>query len=59
LGGDPFTDLSALSFARADVSCIYRLGITTGNSATTYNPSGNVTREQMAAFLARLIRALP
>jgi hypothetical protein len=26
-------------------------------TATTYDPKGNVTREQMAAFLARLWRA--
>jgi Tol biopolymer transport system component len=53
-----FTDVSATSFAAADIACIFGLGITTGTSATTYTPAGNVTREQMAAFLARLWRSL-
>ena len=48
----PFTDIGA-SFARADVACIFALGITTGTSPTTYLPRDAVTREQMAAFLAR------
>ncbi len=53
----PFTDVPASSFARTDIDCIYALGITTGTSATTYSPANPVTREQMAAFLARLWRA--
>ncbi len=53
----PFTDVAASSFAFDDVVCIYRLDITTGTSPTTYGPGGYVTREQMAAFLARLWRA--
>ncbi len=53
----PFTDTGG-SFAEADAACIYALGITTGTSATTFEPGGKVTREQMAAFLARLWRAL-
>ncbi len=53
----PFTDIAG-SFAEADVACIYALGITTGTSATTYSPANFVTREQMAAFLARTWRAL-
>ena len=54
VGGSPFADVSATSFAKNDIACIYQLGITTGTSATTYNPSGTVTREQMAAFLGRV-----
>jgi Tol biopolymer transport system component/subtilisin-like proprotein convertase family protein len=54
----PFTDVSATSFAVDDIACIYGLGITTGTSPTTYSPDGLVTREQMAAFLARLWREL-
>src|SRR5262245_49771010 len=50
----PFTDVAA------DVFCpfvleIFYLGITTGTTATTYNPTGNVTRLQMAAFLSRSV----
>ena len=54
----PFTDVPATSFAALDVRCIYGLGVTTGTSATTYSPGDFVTREQMAAFLSRLFRAL-
>lgn len=53
----PFTDVSATSFAKTDIDCIYGLNITTGTSPTTYSPADNVTREQMAAFLARIWRA--
>jgi len=55
-GTDPFVDVSPTSFARADIACIFNLGITTGTSAVTYDPSGEVTREQMAAFLIRLVK---
>ncbi|HKF41879.1 MAG TPA: hypothetical protein VKG01_02150 [Thermoanaerobaculia bacterium] len=34
---------------------IFYLGITTGTTATTYDPTGNVTRLQMAAFLSRTV----
>ncbi|HKF43295.1 MAG TPA: S-layer homology domain-containing protein, partial [Thermoanaerobaculia bacterium] len=49
-----FTDVAA------DVFCpfvleIFTLGITTGTTATTYDPTGNVTRLQMAAFLSRTV----
>jgi S-layer family protein len=50
----PFSDVNPASFAEGDIACIFGLGITTGTSATTYDPGGRVTREQMAAFLARL-----
>jgi len=53
-GGDPFTDVSAGSFARADVSCLFQLNVTGGTTPSTYSPGDNVTREQMAAFLSRL-----
>src|SRR5215467_12344800 len=50
----PFTDVAA------DVFCpfvleIFYLGITTGTTATTYDPASNVTRLQMAAFLSRTV----
>ena len=54
----PFGDVSALSFALADIGCIFGLGITTGTSATTFDPLASVTREQLAAFIARFVRAL-
>ena len=52
----PFTDIDDV-ISRADIACIYGLGITTGTSPTTYGPHGLVDRNQMASFLARLWRA--
>ena len=53
----PFTDVAATDSASDDIGRIYGLGITTGTSATTYSPAANVTRAQMAIFLARLYKA--
>lgn len=58
MGPDPFVDVSTSSFAFNDIGCIRLLGLTTGTSPTTYSPADTVTREQMAAFLARLYRTL-
>jgi len=44
-----FTDTTS-----TDVDCIKYYGITTGVTATTYEPAGTVTRETMALFLSRL-----
>ncbi|MEZ5168018.1 MAG: S-layer homology domain-containing protein [Acidimicrobiales bacterium] len=53
----PFSDTGG-SFARNDIARIYGLGLTTGTSPTTYSPKAPVTREQMAAFLTRLLDAV-
>ena len=50
----PFTDVSDASPFCSLILEIYTLAITTGTSPTTYSPSANVTREQMAAFQARV-----
>ncbi len=50
--------VDASDFAKDDIARLYGLEITTGTSATTYAPKDFVTREQMAAFLARLLRAI-
>ena len=52
-----FSDVLASSFAYEAVACIKAIGVTTGTSPTTYSPGNHVTREQMAAFIARLWRA--
>ncbi len=57
-GEHPFTDIELGDYAEPHVALIYTLGITTGTSTTTYSPDDLVTREQMAAFLGRVIRAL-
>ena len=50
----PFTDVTAGTPVGDAISRIYGLGITLGDTATTYNPAGNVTHRQMALFMARL-----
>ena len=46
----PFTDVSDAAFCPFVLE-IFTLGITTGTSPTTYDPTSSVTRLQMAAFL--------
>ena len=53
----PFTDVATTSSAYNDIGRIYGLGITTGTTPTSYSPGANVTRAQMASFLARLYKA--
>jgi hypothetical protein len=48
----PFTDVMGSSFF-CSITQLYFQGITLGTTATTYSPSNNVTRDQMAAFLSR------
>src|SRR5215471_19555456 len=50
----PFTDVSDVAFCPFVLE-IFTLGITTGTMPTTYDPSSNVTRLQMAAFLSRTV----
>jgi len=58
LSPDPFTDVSASSFARDSVTCIYNLGVTTGVTLTMYEPAGHVSRVQMALFMQRLYETM-
>ena len=48
----PFTDVQGNPFFCL-IAEAYFSGLTAGTSATTYSPSQNVTREQMAAFITR------
>ncbi|HKF44357.1 MAG TPA: hypothetical protein VKG01_14745, partial [Thermoanaerobaculia bacterium] len=50
----PFADTASDAFCPLILEIFY-LGITTGVTASTYDPSANVTRTQMAAFLARSV----
>ncbi len=50
----PFTDVAADSFCPFVLE-IFTLGITSGTTPTTYDPTSSVTRIQMAAFLARTV----
>ncbi|HKF44693.1 MAG TPA: S-layer homology domain-containing protein [Thermoanaerobaculia bacterium] len=53
----PFTDVAPDAFCPFLLE-IFTLGITTGTTATTYDPSSPVTRLQMAAFLSRTVDGL-
>ena len=57
LGDAGFTDLGSLVAAARDINCLASYGITTGKTATTFDPSSNVTRSQMALFLSRAAKA--
>jgi hypothetical protein len=50
----PFTDAAADAFCPFVLE-ILTLGITTGTTPTTFDPTSDVTRVQMAAFLARTV----
>ena len=52
-----FTDISGKSAEiQTGINQLKQLGITTGTTATTFSPDDNVTREQMAMFVNRLLR---
>jgi hypothetical protein len=50
----PFTDVSDAPFCPFILE-LFTLAITTGTTPTTYDPSSNVSRLQMAAFLSRTV----
>jgi len=50
----PFTDVAADAFCPFVLEVFY-MGITTGTTPTTYDPTSNVSRLQMAAFLSRTV----
>ena len=52
-----FTDVSGYSTEiQTAVNQLKQLGITVGKTATTYAPADNVTREEMALFITRLLK---
>src|SRR5690606_13317139 len=48
-----FNDVAATSTHAVDIDCVAHVGVTTGVAAGVYDPSGVVTRWQMALFLTR------
>ena len=48
-----FTDVSMDSVHYDNINCLAYYGITTGRTAESFAPDANVTRSQMALFLAR------
>jgi S-layer family protein len=51
----PFTDVPAANIFFCSIAEAFFAGLTNGTSATTFNPSGTVNREQMAAFVTRTL----
>lgn len=50
---NPFTDVSASQYYYKAVLWAYSKGIVTGNTATTFNPEGNISRQDIAVILYR------
>ena len=50
----PFNDLGSTSFC-AQIAEAYWTGLSNGTSATSYSPTADVPREQMAAFVTRTL----
>jgi len=51
-----FTDISGKSAEiQTAINQLKQLGVTNGTTATTYSPDNNVTREEMAMFVERLL----
>jgi SpoIID/LytB domain protein len=48
-----FGDVAAGSVHALDIDCVAHVGVTTGVAEGLYNPTGTVTRWQMALFLTR------
>ena len=53
-----FTDLGTLDAARKGINCLAYYGITAGRTADTFDPNSNVTRWQMALFLANTAKVM-
>ena len=54
-GGNPFADVKEDMFCYDAVLWAYNSGITTGQDATHFNPSGACTRAQVVTFLWRAV----
>ena len=55
----PFGDVSTSYWAYSQIAWAYNNGYMNGNSATTFNPMGSVTRQQLWMVLARLSGETP
>lgn len=49
----PFTDVSFSNWASPYVGYLYQNSLTSGTSATTYNPSGSISANEFITFLLR------
>lgn len=55
----PFTDVPADYWAHSEIAWAYENGYVNGSTATTFNPGGTVTRQQVWMILARMSGAKP
>ncbi len=53
----PFEDIAADSGHYDEIASAYDKGIISGNSETTFNPDGNITKEQMMVILSNAMVA--
>jgi hypothetical protein len=53
-----FGDVGGDNVHAASVACLAELGVTTGATADSYDPSAPVSRAQMAGFLARVVETV-
>lgn len=53
LESGPFTDVPTTSFHAGNINAMYAVGGTTGMTATTYDPSSDIRRDQNASMLTR------
>ena len=51
---NPFKDITNSQYAN-DILALYKAGITTGTSSTTYSPAKTITRAQFAVMIARAL----
>jgi len=54
---DSFQDIPSTDVHAAAIACVVQWKVANGVTSTSYQPGALVTREQMAAFIARLVRA--
>jgi Fe2+ transport system protein FeoA len=59
LSGSPFVDVPVDSGFCKYIKRLSELGITQGTAPVIYSPLGNVTRDQMAAFIIRAVEGEP
>lgn len=57
-GSTPFADVGGGNVHRPSIQGAYELGITNGTGANQYSPDADVSRQQMASFLARALDAM-
>ncbi|ATW27569.1 S-layer homology domain-containing protein [Candidatus Formimonas warabiya] len=52
----PFSDVKAGQWYYADVAAAYAKGLISGKSAQSFDPAGQITRQEMAAIIAKVLQ---